>query len=59
LPPNYKPAGQFLIPYGQTALPANTNLSSFWDTNTVWIPLAGGLFRGVSLSSQIRKSGQE
>jgi hypothetical protein len=35
-----------LIPWGSTTLPpnapANTNISSFWDTNTVWIPLKDG-----------------
>jgi hypothetical protein len=46
VPANYKPSGSYLIPYGSTALPANapanTNLSSYWDTNTVWIPLTNG-----------------
>jgi hypothetical protein len=46
VPANYKPAGAPLIPYGSTAMPANapagTNLSSFWDSNTVWIPLDNG-----------------
>ena len=35
-----------LIPWGSTAMPANapagTNVSSYWDTNTVWIPLKDG-----------------
>jgi hypothetical protein len=43
VPAEYKPAGQPLIPWGSTQLPpnapANTNLQSFWDTNTVWLPL--------------------
>ena len=46
LPSGYTNATQPLIPYGQTALPANapanTAVSSFWDTNTVWIPLKNG-----------------
>jgi hypothetical protein len=46
VPANYKPAAQPLIPYGQTALPANapanTVMSQFWNTNTVWIPLRNG-----------------
>ena len=46
VPSNYKPATAFLIPQGSTALPANapanTVISSFWDTNTVWIPLNDG-----------------
>ncbi|MGH9673864.1 MAG: hypothetical protein ACRD44_11845, partial [Bryobacteraceae bacterium] len=43
VPANYKPAGQPLIPWGSTTLPANapanTNLSQFWDTNNVWVRL--------------------
>lgn len=46
VPAGYKSAGQPLIPAGTTALPANappgTNIVSFWDTNTVWIPLKNG-----------------
>jgi hypothetical protein len=46
VPASYKPAGQPLIPWGSTALPANapagTNVSSYWDTNTVWLPLKDG-----------------
>ena len=46
VPANYKPAGGYLVPWGSTALPANapanTNISSFWDTNNVWIPLSNG-----------------
>ena len=46
VPSNYKPATAFLIPQGSTALPANapanTAISSFWDTNNVWIPLNNG-----------------
>jgi hypothetical protein len=46
VPSNYKPANAPLIPWGQTALPANapagTNVSGFWDTNSVWIPLNNG-----------------
>ena len=45
-PANYKASIAPLIPYGQTALPANapagTVVSQFWDTNTVWIPLSNG-----------------
>ena len=43
IPSNYTPAVTPLIPYGTTALPANapagTNMSSYWDTNTVWVKL--------------------
>ena len=46
VPDNYKPAVAPLIPQGTTALPANapanTDVSQFWDTNTVWIPLKDG-----------------
>jgi len=46
VPSNYKPAFAPLIPYGSTSLPAyapaNTDVSQFWDTNTVWIPLKDG-----------------
>ena len=46
VPSDYKPAAQPLIPWGSTAVPANapagTVLRTFWDTNTVWIPLANG-----------------
>ena len=46
VPANYKPAVAPLIPWGQTALPPNapavTNVSGFWDTNNVWIPLNNG-----------------
>lgn len=46
VPANYKPAAAPLIPWGTTALPAhapaNTNLSQFWDSNTVWVPLNNG-----------------
>jgi hypothetical protein len=51
VPANYKPAAAPLIPWGQTALPANappgTNVSSFWDTNNVWIPLNNGMAQRV------------
>ena len=46
VPDNYKPFFAPLIPTGSTALPANapanTDVSQFWDTNTVWIPLKDG-----------------
>jgi hypothetical protein len=47
VPSDYKPATSFLIPQGSTTLPANapanTVISSFWDTNNVWIPLTNGV----------------
>jgi hypothetical protein len=46
VPEDYKPATAYLIPQGSRQLPpnapANTNISSFWDTNNVWIPLNNG-----------------
>ena len=46
IPSNYKPAVTPLIPYGSTTLPANapanTVISTYWDTNTVWVPLKNG-----------------
>jgi len=46
VPSDYKPSTAFLIPQGSTVLPANapanTVISSFWDTNTTWIPLNDG-----------------
>jgi len=46
VPADYKPAATPLIPWGSTALPANapanTNISAYWDTNTIWVPLQNG-----------------
>jgi hypothetical protein len=46
VPANYQSAWSPLIPWGQTALPANapagTNVSSYWDTNTTWVTLKNG-----------------
>lgn len=43
VPADYKPFAQPLIPWGSTVMPANapagTNISTYWDTNNVWIPL--------------------
>src|SRR5205823_2128196 len=52
VPANYKPSVAPLIPWGSTALPANapanTVVSSFWDTNNVWIPLSDGTVQRVA-----------
>lgn len=52
VPADYKPAVTPLIPWGTTALPANapagTNISQFWDTNNVWIPLNDGTVQRVT-----------
>jgi len=57
VPANYKPAGAPLIPYGTTTLPANapanTNISSYWDTNTVWIPLNNGNVQRVTYNNNM------
>lgn len=46
IPSNYTPSNLPLIPYGATALPANapanTTLSTYWETQTVWVPLKDG-----------------
>ena len=46
VPASYKPATTPLIPWGSTAMPPNApagpNVSQFWDTNTVWVPLKNG-----------------
>jgi len=52
IPSNYVPYATPLIPYGQTALPPNapdgTNVASFWNTNTVWVPLRDGTVQRTS-----------
>ena len=45
VPEGYKPSVAPLIPWGATTapnMPVGTNLSGFWDTNNVWIPLNNG-----------------
>jgi hypothetical protein len=46
IPANYTPSNLPLIPYGATALPANapsnTNLSTYWETQTAWVKLQDG-----------------
>jgi hypothetical protein len=55
LPASYKPAETPLIPWGSTALPANapanTNVSTYWDTNTVWLPIKNGTVQRLTYSS--------
>ena len=57
VPANYKPSTAPLIPQGQTALPPNapagTNVSSFWDTNNVWIPLNNGTVQRVTYNDNL------
>ena len=46
IPSNYSPSNLPLIPYGATALPANapanTVLSTYWETQTAWVKLKDG-----------------
>ena len=55
VPADYKPAVTPLIPYGSTTLPANapanTNISSYWNTNTVWMPLSNGTVQPVAYNT--------
>jgi hypothetical protein len=57
VPTGYKPAVAPLIPWGSTALPpnapANTVLSQFWDTNTVWIPLNDGTVQRTTYNDNL------
>jgi hypothetical protein len=57
VPANYKPAAQPLIPWGSTAMPANapagTNVSQFWDTNTVWLPLNNGSVQRTTFNDNL------
>jgi hypothetical protein len=46
VPASYTAAQTPLIPWGSTTLPANapanTNISTYWDTNTAWVKLQNG-----------------
>jgi hypothetical protein len=57
VPTNFKASTAPLIPWGQTALPANapanTALSGFWDTNTVWIPLKDGTVQRTTFNDNM------
>jgi hypothetical protein len=57
VPANYKPAAQPLIPWGQTTLPANapanTNLRTYWDTNTVWLMLNNGRVQRTTFNNNL------
>lgn len=63
VPANYKPAVAPLIPWGSTALPpnapANTNVSGFWDTNNVWIPLNNGTVQRVVFNDNLHPFRQQ
>jgi hypothetical protein len=57
VPANYKPAVTPLIPWGSTTLPANapadTNLTDYWDTNTVWIKLKDGTIQRTAYNPNL------
>lgn len=57
VPASYKPSAAYLIPQGATALPpnapANTSLSQFWDTDTVWIPLSNGTVQRTTYNNNL------
>jgi hypothetical protein len=57
VPDNYKAAGAPLIPWGSTTLPANapanTNLKTYWDTNTVWLPLSNGTVQRTTYNNNL------
>jgi hypothetical protein len=57
VPADYKAAVTPLIPWGSTTLPANapanTTISSYWDTNNVWVPLKNGTVQRVSYSTNL------
>jgi hypothetical protein len=55
VPADYKPAVTPVTPWGSTTLPANapanTSLSSIWDTNNVWVPLKNGTAQKVGYNN--------
>jgi len=57
IPSNYNPSNVPLIPYGSTALPANapanTNIASYWETQTVWVPLKDGTVVRTTMNTNI------
>jgi len=57
VPDSYKAAYAPLIPQGTTALPANappnTDITQFWDTSNVWIPLKDGTVQRIAYAPGI------
>jgi hypothetical protein len=57
VPADYKPAVTPLIPWGSTALPANapanTAVSTYWDTDTVWVPLENGATQRIEYNPNL------
>ncbi len=57
IPADYKPAVAPLIPWGSTTLPpnapSNLNISQYWDTNNVWIPLKDNTVQRVDYNNNL------
>lgn len=57
IPANYQPAVTPLIPYGSTTLPpnapSNLNISTYWNTDNVWIPLKNGTTQMVAYNPNL------
>ncbi|MGD0500959.1 MAG: TonB-dependent receptor [Bryobacteraceae bacterium] len=57
IPSTYTPSNLPLITYGQTALPANapsnTVLSTYWETQTVWIALKNGTVTRTTINTNL------
>jgi hypothetical protein len=56
VPEGYKAATAPLIRWGATTapnMPAGTNLSGFWDTNNVWIPLNNGTVQRTTFNDNM------
>ena len=56
VPENFKSSGAPLIPWGATTapnMPAGTNISGFWDTNNVWIPLNNGTVQRTTFNDNL------
>jgi hypothetical protein len=53
IPDNYKPSVAPLIVYGQTTAPnapAGTNMTGYYNSNTVWVPLSNGTMQRTTWS---------
>ena len=57
MPTSYQPSNLPLIPYGTTALPANapagTNMSQYWESQTVWLPLKNGTVVRTTMNTNL------
>ena len=60
VPSDYKPVALPLIPWGSTSfpaisgpVPAGTNIATYWDTNTVWIPLKDGTVQRTTFNPNL------